>query len=249
VSGSGETISVQRTDGSSFPAYLSKPATPGAGVIVCHAYWGLTKHYEQLCDRLAQEGFAALAPSLYGGRSSDDPAVADELSETMDEDRAEADLTSALDRMIAEGDAESVAAIGFSLGGWAATRLAAARPEIVAVVPFYGYSRAADYGAMRAAAQGHFATVDEADDIDPRQFEKLLVDAGREVEVHVYEARHGFFNPDHPEDYDAPAAALAWDRMLSFLGAHLARGSRSTSDARAVPQKRFHVEGGTEAHP
>jgi carboxymethylenebutenolidase len=221
VSVSAQTISIQRADGSSFPAHLSKAATPRASVIVCHAYWGLTKHYHQLCDRLAREGFSALAPSLYGGESSDDPAIADKLSDALDEHRAEADLGLALDRMIGEGGDAPIGAVGFSLGGWAATRLAAARPEIAAVVPFYGYSRAANYGAMRAAAQGHFATVFEADDVDPRQFEQLLTDAGREVEVHLYEARHGFFNPDHPEDYDEPAAALAWDRTVSFLHAHL----------------------------
>jgi carboxymethylenebutenolidase len=190
-------------------------------VLVCHAYWGVTKHYEELCDRLAGEGFTALAPSLYDGDASDDPDIADGLMQALDEDRADADLGFALDRLSAEVGAGPTAAIGFSLGGWAATRVAAARPDIAAVVPFYGYSRAADYGAMRAAAQGHFATVDEADDIDPTQFERLLVDAGRDVEVHLYEARHGFFNPDHPEDYDEAAASLSWQRMLSFLRRHL----------------------------
>jgi carboxymethylenebutenolidase len=220
----GEMISIARPDGSAFPAYLVSVSTHTPAVVVLHAYWGLTNHYLELSERFGREGFSVLAPSLYDGDSSDDPDVADKLMDALDEDRTEEDLGRSLDRLLEAIDPPEggVAAVGFSMGGWAATRLAAARSEVAAVVPFYGYSQGADYGAMRAAAQAHFATVDEDDEVDPAQFERLLRGAGREVEVHLYAARHGFFNNDHPEDYDAEAASRSWERMLGFIRKHTA---------------------------
>ena len=217
----GEMIRVARADGSSFPAFVSAPGEPGPGVVVCHAYWGLTAHFQRLCDRLAAEGFCALAPSLYGGRSSEIPDEADKLMEGLDEDRAEADLVSTLDALLSQAGCRAgpIGAIGFSMGGWAATRLAAARPEVAACAPFYGYSQAADYGASRAAFQGHFALVEE--DINPADFEQRVGNAGRSVEIFTYQARHGFFNEDHPEDFDQESALLAWDRVRSLFRAQL----------------------------
>jgi carboxymethylenebutenolidase len=219
----GTDISIDRPDGTSFPAYLSAPVD-GPGIVVCHAYWGLTDHYRRLCDRLAAEGFPALAPSLYDGASTDDPAEAEKLMATVDENegKAEADLGIAFERLLEERGSASTrfGVVGFSLGGWAATRLAVTRPEIRAVVPFYGYSAGADYKGSSVAAQGHFANVDD-DEIDPAAFETLLREAGREVEIHRYAAPHGFFNEDHPGDYDEQAATASWTRMLAFLRAHL----------------------------
>jgi carboxymethylenebutenolidase len=217
----GEMIRVARADGSSFPAFVSAPDEPGAGVVVCHAYWGLTAHFQRLCDRFAAEGFCALAPSLYDGRSSEIPEEADKLMEALDEDRAEADLVSAVDALLMHPACRAgpIAAIGFSMGGWAATRLAAARTEVVACAPFYGYSQGADYRASRAAFQAHFALIEE--DIDPADFEQRVRSAGRDLEVFTYQAKHGFFNEDHPEDFDQASAQLAWDRVRVLFRARL----------------------------
>ena len=46
--------------------YLVKPTGMPAhrGVLVLHSWWGLTPFFRQLCDRLAEAGFVALAPDL-----------------------------------------------------------------------------------------------------------------------------------------------------------------------------------------
>ncbi|MBI5861277.1 MAG: dienelactone hydrolase family protein [Rhodocyclales bacterium] len=46
--------------------------------------------------------------------------------------------------------------------------------------------------------------------------------AGVAAEIHRYEAAHAFFNERRPEVYDAACAALAWERSVAFLTAHLA---------------------------
>src|SRR5690606_11226954 len=54
--------------------YVTVPdAGHGPGVLVLHPWWGLTPFFKGLCDRLAEEGFVALAPDLFGGRTTDDP--------------------------------------------------------------------------------------------------------------------------------------------------------------------------------
>jgi carboxymethylenebutenolidase len=39
----------------------------GLGVLVLHAWWGLTPCFKNVCDQLAAEGFVAFAPDRYGG--------------------------------------------------------------------------------------------------------------------------------------------------------------------------------------
>ena len=55
------------TTGSPASGYLATPDTVrGApGVVVLHAWWGLTEPFRHVCDRLAEAGFIALAPDLY----------------------------------------------------------------------------------------------------------------------------------------------------------------------------------------
>jgi carboxymethylenebutenolidase len=51
--------------------YLAVPEQgSGPGVLVLHAWWGLTGVFKQVCDRLAQAGFVALAPDLYRGKTT-----------------------------------------------------------------------------------------------------------------------------------------------------------------------------------
>ncbi len=59
------------------------------------------------------------------------------------------------------------------MGGWAATRLAAARREVGALVPSYGYSQAADYQAMRAAVQAYLCQEDG--NTDPAWLEEVTL--------------------------------------------------------------------------
>jgi carboxymethylenebutenolidase len=72
-------------------AYLTVPERgTGAGVLVLHAWWGLTSVFTDVCDRLAAEGYVALAPSLYAdGATAASIAEAEALRDAHDRAAAE----------------------------------------------------------------------------------------------------------------------------------------------------------------
>ena len=104
--------------------------------------------------------------------------------------------------------------------------LATLKPEVAAVVCYYGFPREGldwDLSAVKAAVLGHFA---EHDDFAPRdlveRMERELGGAGVEVTFHQYPGTtHAFFNNDRPEVHDAEAAETSWRRTLEFLRARL----------------------------
>src|SRR5258705_5221910 len=68
--------------------YLAFPEQRyGPGVIVLHAWWGLTLFVQELGDRLARAGFVAFAPDLYQGRTA---ATIDEAQALLDQRDSEA---------------------------------------------------------------------------------------------------------------------------------------------------------------
>ena len=62
-------------NGATAPGYLATPngadTATGPGIVVLHTWWGLTEPFRQVCDRLAEAGYIALAPDLYHGRWTD----------------------------------------------------------------------------------------------------------------------------------------------------------------------------------
>jgi carboxymethylenebutenolidase len=211
-------------------AYLAVPDSgSGPGVLVLHAWWGLTPVFTDLCDRLAAAGFVALAPSLYAGEATATTiAEAETLRDRHDEaGEAEPLARAAVEQLLGlpEVTGTQIGVIGFSLGAYWALHLSQVRPDDVsAVVVFYGTDDG-DYRTARAAYLGHFA---EHDDFEPleavRALEGRISAAGRDVTFHVYPGTgHWFFEPNQPEAYDARAAELAWDRTLAFLDDRVAR--------------------------
>jgi carboxymethylenebutenolidase len=229
----GETVEFP-SNGSTASGYLATPAEgAGPGVIVVQEWWGLVPQIKRVCDRLATEGFTALAPDLYHGAAAKHTEVdkAGELMMKLPLDRAARDMAGAVD-YLQPHDAvrgNGVGVVGFCMGGGLAYVLACNLPDAVkAAVSYYGvipWGDAAqpDYARLGAAVQGHYA---ENDDFFPpaaaRQLEANLRDLGKEVEFFYYTgAGHGFANDDRADAYDEDAARQAWVRTLEFLRSKL----------------------------
>lgn len=195
----------------------------GPGLLLLHAWWGLTPFFEGLAERLAAEGFVTLAPDLFGGPTAGSIEEAEALVQGSEGaatwHRAAGALESLRQHPATRG--EAVGIVGFSFGAaWALELAAALGEQVAAVVLFYG-SYEPDLAHARAAFLGHFAEGDEWEPDDGRGLEAALREAGREVTFHRYPGvAHWFFEDNRPE-FDAETARIAWERTLAFLRRHL----------------------------
>ncbi|MFN2452208.1 MAG: dienelactone hydrolase family protein [Candidatus Dormibacteria bacterium] len=227
----GETVDFP-SNGHSGSGYLATPnGGPGPGVVVCQEWWGLLPQIEGVCDRLAAQGFSALAVDLYHGDAASlrEPDEAQKLAMALNIDTAARELSGAVTYLLGSGRAEgaAVGTVGFCMGGGLAMYLASLRPEVTATVTYYGVVRWEQaqprVDRITGPVLGHYGTADHS---NPREkvedLESRLRAAGVAVEFHWYEgADHAFFNEERPEVFDAAAAQLSWDRTLAFFRTHL----------------------------
>ncbi len=219
------------SNGGQAHGYLALPPSGrGPGVIVIQEWWGLTDHIADVTDRLAAEGFVALAPDLYGGRTTHDADEAGELMMSLPVDQAARDLAGAVDFLLGHEAVTSskLGAVGFCMGGGFVLLLAAQQGDrIGAAVPFYGVGPAVPktYTGVTAAVQGHYG---ERDDFYPveharAQFDQIREESGTEVEIFTYPAGHAFHNDTNKiGTYSPDDAQVAWSRTVEFLRAKLA---------------------------
>jgi carboxymethylenebutenolidase len=221
------------SNGGETDGYLSVPESgTGAGVVVIQEYWGLVPHIKQVADRFAAEGYVALAPDLYNGRSTTSPDEAGKLMMALDIDEAEKDLRGAVEFLVAHPATvgESVGTVGFCMGGALSLYAASKNERVGACVVFYGIHPKVrpDFDHLRAPVLGFFGERDEM--VTPakvRSLEEELKEHGQRAEMHIYTgAGHAFFNDARPEAYDAPAASDAWRRTLAFFREHLSAPAR-----------------------
>jgi carboxymethylenebutenolidase len=217
------------SNGDEAHGYLALPPNgSGPGVIVIQEWWGLTSHIGSIADRLAREGFVALAPDLYGGTTTHDADEAMDLMQKLPVDRAARDLAGAVDYVLTrpESTGDKVGVIGFCMGGAFALTMAAQQGDrIGAVVALYpGSGDFPDLSGISAPVQLHLGDRDQL--LPPEAaagvVDKLTAQASVPPEVHHYDAGHAFLNEeDLIGTYDREAAALAWERGVAFLRQNL----------------------------
>ncbi len=218
------------TSAEAVPGYLATPADGhGPATIVLQEWWGLDSSIRAICDRLADEGFFALAPDLYRGETTTAPSEAEQKMMALSMDRVEQDMCGAANYLSSRPGVEGsgVGAVGFCLGGGLAIWAAAACPQITASVTYYYVMPHGkpDFSKLTGPVLGHFGTSDEFIPREAAQaLEKEIGDAGVDVTFHYYDgAGHAFAN-DHNRlgTYDPQLAQTAWDRTVSFLRSALA---------------------------
>jgi carboxymethylenebutenolidase len=226
----GEHVSFA-ANGGTCEGYLALPESGrGPGVIVVQEWWGLVPHIVDLADRFAAAGFVALAPDFYHGIATTEPDEAMRLLMSLAMDRAAHDLSGAADYLgaLPRTSGPAVGAVGFCMGGSLSLWSATLAPNIVAAVGFYP---AVPWHAMNpdwSGYQGKAALIHCSEEDGLSVAEGIVAAragieaAGGTCEVHDYPGTsHAFVNDTRPEVHDPAATALAWDRTLEFLRAHL----------------------------
>ena len=217
------------------PLSIHEPSgSPRGGLVVVQEAFGVNAHIEDVCRRLAEAGWLAVAPHLFH-RSGDPTFGYDDLSQVMPHmeqltaDGVLADVDAALD---AAASAGSVGVTGFCMGGTVAL-VTAARRDVGAAVTFYGGGvKEGRFGfaplveeatRLRAPWLGLFGDLDAGIPVaDVEELREAAASSGQPTEVVRYpDAGHGF-NCDLRASFHEPSATDAWQRMLSWFERYLA---------------------------
>jgi carboxymethylenebutenolidase len=224
----GETVEFA-VNGSPASGYLARPAGgTGPGVIVVQEWWGLDDSLKVMVDRLATEGFVALAPDLYHGEVAghDEMDKAGQLMAGLPPDRAARDMSAAVDYLVGRDDVtgEGIGVLGFCMGGMLALILAANRPDrVTAAVPYYGFPQGdmePAWAPLTARVRGQMAEHDDFFGPDAaRDLQQRLRAMGKDVEFTVHAgAGHAFMNPTNAlGTLDEELAARCWAASVAFL--------------------------------
>ena len=226
---SAQTITIDTPDGA-FSAYMVRPSTtPAAAIVVIQEIFGLNAFVRETCERLAANGYLAIAPDLFWriepGLDLTDQSEADvkrafELYSAFDIDAGVKDIAATIDWVRVNPTCNGkVGAIGFCLGGLLAY-LTATRTDADASVSYYGV------GIDRFVAEADKLTnplllhIAEADEFVPRDAQAQILTHLKnhpQLEIHTYPGRDHAFARTGGAHFDAADAALAEGRTLAFF--------------------------------
>ena len=197
------------------------------GVVVIHEAYGLNDNIRDISQRLANEGYAALAVDLFSDRNK--PIcmaryMAGMLRGSVNRFGVE-DLKLALSHLagLPEVDPDRIGAIGFCMGGSFAVAWACTDDRLKAVAPFYGANpRPIDAVQRMCPVVGSYPEKDFTSSAG-RALDVALTRYDIPHDIKVYPgAQHSFFN-DTRRSYNKSAADDSWARVLEFFDTHLNR--------------------------
>jgi carboxymethylenebutenolidase len=233
------TIRLRAHDGE-MKCHQAQPRGQGKfpAVIVIMEAFGLNDHIKDVTERIAAEGYVAIAPDLYYRESPnvvgyDQLQAAIGLMQKLDMAKVTADLQRVITHLKTQTFVHSdrLGISGFCMGGTLAFLAACKFPtDIKAAVPFYGGSIADDSptaplnsaGALQAPLLCFFGEKDPYIPLSQVQkIEDTLRALGKVFAVKVYpDADHGFFCDDRPS-YHPEAARDAWERTKAWFAKYL----------------------------
>lgn len=220
------------SNGGTASGYLASPASGrGPGVIVIQEWWGLIDQVKGVADMFAREGFNALAPDFYHGKSAQigEPDAAQKLMMELNIDQAAKDARGAAQYLASHPKTSSkkVGAIGFCMGGMLALMTGTVASDVVgAVVDCYGVppQKKPDYAKLKGTSVlGIFGGKDEWVMSALPTLEADLSAAGVPFEKIVYpSADHAFLNEQRTDVHRPDDAKDAWSKIIPFLERNLA---------------------------
>jgi carboxymethylenebutenolidase len=219
-------FSLLASDSFKLGAYRAEPSgAPKGGIVVIQEIFGVNHHIRAVCDRLAAQGYGAIAPALFdrqqpnfeSGYSPDEIANARKFVANPDWGAMMRDTQAAIDEARKYGPA---AITGFCMGGTIAFLAATRLNGLSAAIGFYGGQIAKNADAKpKTPTQLHFGEKDAS--IPMSDVELIKQKRGGDCEIYVYpDAQHGF-NCEERGSYNEPAATLARQRARDFLAKHM----------------------------
>jgi carboxymethylenebutenolidase len=223
---------ISADDDHDFTGYLTVPAAgSGAGMVVVQEIFGVTDYIKDVCARLSDLGYVALAPDLYS--RVDGESVIDERSENalprafasmqqLDVPRAARDAGDALEhlRHVPEVTGSRAGIIGFCLGGGIAYFVAAAAEPDVAVC-YYGSAIPGNLDkapGIHCPILFHFGDADEYITAEQRASVEQAFGGRPHTEFHLHHGpNHAFDNHNAAMFHHPEAAAAAWKQTVAFL--------------------------------
>jgi carboxymethylenebutenolidase len=220
----GQWLQLTAADGFQLSGYRVDPdAKPRGAVVVVQEIFGVNSHVRAVCEGIAADGYAAIAPALFDryqrnfevGYTPEDIAVGRELKAKADTHAALSDVAAARD---AVSDAGHIGIVGYCWGGFISWMSAVRVEGLACAVSYYGGGVVeASKERPKCPVMAHFGERDAAIPIEgARQFAR----DHPEVEVFFYDAEHGF-NCDHRKSFNPAAAKLARERTLPFFRKHI----------------------------
>jgi carboxymethylenebutenolidase len=209
-------------------AYRADPqgAPPKGGMVVIQEIFGVNRHIRAVCDRLAQEGYAAVAPALFdrtvrnfeSGYSPAEIEKARTFVAKPDWDAMLRDTDAAIKELKSVGP---VGIIGFCMGGTIAFLSACRLSGLSAAIAYYGGRIVAFADEKpKCPTQMHFG---EQDHSIPMTDVETIKRKRPDCEIYVYkDAGHGF-HCDERGSFHQPSRDLAWQRSMAFLQKHMKR--------------------------
>ena len=221
----GQDIKLTAADKFELGGYRADPAgTPEAAVVVIQEIFGVNHHIRAVCDRIAAQGYVAIAPSIFDriepnfqcGYSPEEVANARKFVANPDWASMLLDTQAAIDAVKNIGP---VGIVGFCLGGSVVYAAATKLSGLTAAIGYYGGAivRFAD-DKPKVPTQLHFG---EKDAGIPLSDVEIIRSKRPDVEIHIYPgAQHGF-HCDERASYDKASADIAWPRSMGFFGKYL----------------------------
>ncbi len=234
-------------DGGEMDLYASVPSgsagfsAPYPAVLVAQHATGVDAFIQDICDRLAADGYAAVAPNLYHRHTE---AVISESaaggprpspSALLSDPDIVADINATVDWLLSHDAVRSdrIGVTGFCMGGRVAWLAAATNSNFQAVAPYYGGNLMTTWGAGKTPPYDlaneidcpmlfHFGEIDaNPSQADMQKLDAELTRLGKAHTFYTYPgADHAFMNPTGGR-YNENAAVASWPRTLEFFAQRL----------------------------
>jgi carboxymethylenebutenolidase len=229
-----ETVSISTLDDDgTFTAYCARPqGQPRAAIVVIQEIFGVNAGIRRKCDRLAEEGYLALAPDLFWRIEPGvelDPDIEGEFKTALNlmgqfnQDRGVKDIEATIRHARHALGVNKVGAVGYCLGGRLAY-LVAARTDADASVGYYAVGIDGLLREMHAIANPLLLHIAGSDHFVSPEVQRAMhegLDDHPKVTLYDYPGLDHGFATELGQRRDEEGAALADSRTAAFFAEHL----------------------------